>query len=40
MGRAKRQSFIVKEGKIAWVSPQAKTTEHAQEVRAALGSLN
>ena len=25
MGRAKRQSFIVKEGKIAWVSPQAKT---------------
>ena len=40
MGRAKRQSFIVKEGKIAWVSPQAKTTEHAQEVQAALGSLN
>ena len=40
MGLAKRQSFIVKEGKIAWVSPQAKTTEHAQEVQAALGSLN
>jgi peroxiredoxin Q/BCP len=40
MGLAKRQSFIVKEGKIAWVSPQAKTKEHAQEVQAALGSLN
>ena len=40
MGLAKRQSFIVKEGKIAWVSPQAKTKEHAQEVQAALQSLN
>ena len=40
MGLAKRQSFIVKEGKIAWVSPQAKTKEHAQEVQAALESLN
>jgi thioredoxin-dependent peroxiredoxin len=40
MGLAKRQSFIVKEGKIVWVSPQAKTKEHAQEVQAALGSLN
>jgi thioredoxin-dependent peroxiredoxin len=40
MGLAKRQSFIVKEGKIASVSPQAKTKEHAQEVQAALESLN
>jgi thioredoxin-dependent peroxiredoxin len=40
MGLAKRQSFLVKEGKIAWVSPQAKTKEHAQEVQAALESLN
>jgi peroxiredoxin Q/BCP len=40
MGLAKRQSFIVKEGRIAWVSPQAKTKEHAQEVQAALESLN
>ena len=40
MGLAKRQSFIVKEGKIAWVAPQAKTKEHAQEVQAALESLN
>jgi peroxiredoxin Q/BCP len=40
MGLAARQSFIVKGGKIAWVSPQAKTKEHAQEVQAALDSLN
>ncbi len=40
MGLAKRQSFIVKDGKIAWISPQAKTKEHAQEVEAALQSLN
>jgi thioredoxin-dependent peroxiredoxin len=40
MGLAKRQSFIVKDGKIAWVSSQAKTKEHAQEVEAALESLN
>jgi thioredoxin-dependent peroxiredoxin len=40
MGLAKRQSFIVKGGKIAWVSPQAKTKEHAEEVQAALESLN
>ena len=40
MGLARRQSFIVREGKIAWISPQAKTKEHAQEVQAALESLN
>jgi thioredoxin-dependent peroxiredoxin len=40
MGLAKRQSFIVKDGKIAWMSPQAKTKEHAEEVLAALESLN
>ena len=39
MGLAKRQSFIVKDGKIAWTSLQAKTKEHAQEVQAALNSL-
>lgn len=39
MGLAKRQSFIVKNGKIAWTSLQAKTKEHAQEVQAALNSL-
>jgi thioredoxin-dependent peroxiredoxin len=39
MGLAKRQSFIVKDGKIAWTSLQAKTKEHAQEVQAALTSV-
>jgi thioredoxin-dependent peroxiredoxin len=39
MGLAKRQSFIIKDGKIAWTSLQAKTKEHAQEVQAALDSL-
>jgi thioredoxin-dependent peroxiredoxin len=40
MGLAKRQSFIIKDGKIVWTSLQAKTAEHAQEVKAALDSLN
>jgi thioredoxin-dependent peroxiredoxin len=40
MGLAKRQSFIVKDGKIAWTSLQAKTKDHAQEVQAGLDSLN
>ena len=39
MGLAKRQSFIIKDGKIVWTSLQAKTAEHAQEVKAALDSL-
>jgi peroxiredoxin Q/BCP len=39
MGLAKRQSFIVEDGKVVWTSLQAKTKEHAQEVRAALDSL-
>lgn len=39
MGLAKRQSFIIKDGKIAWSSLQPKTKEHAQEVQAALDSL-
>lgn len=34
-----RQSFLIKDGKIAWISPKAKTKEHAAEVRAALDSL-
>ncbi|HUB65919.1 MAG TPA: peroxiredoxin [Candidatus Methylacidiphilales bacterium] len=36
---ASRQSFIVKDGKIAWTSLHAKTKESAQEVQAALDSL-
>jgi thioredoxin-dependent peroxiredoxin len=39
MGLAKRQSFIIKDGKIVWTSLQAKTAEHAQEVKKALESL-
>ena len=39
MGFAKRQSFIVKEGKIAWIVQSAKTGDHAAEVKAALQEL-
>jgi peroxiredoxin Q/BCP len=39
MGYAKRQSFIVKEGKIAWIVESAKTGDHAAEVQAALREL-
>ena len=39
MGLAKRQSFLVSNGKIVWTSLQAKTAEHAQEVRSALQSI-
>jgi peroxiredoxin Q/BCP len=39
MGLAKRQSFIIRDGKVAWTSLQAKTKEHAQEIQAALDSL-
>lgn len=39
MGYAKRQSFIVKDGKIAWIVESAKTGDHAAEVQAALREL-
>jgi len=39
LGFAKRQSFIIKDGKIAWNSLKAKTGEHAAEVQKALDSL-
>ena len=39
IGVPKRQSFIVKDGKIAWIVESAKTGDHAAEVRAALASL-
>lgn len=39
MGMAKRQSFIVVDGKIAWIVESAKTGDHAAEVQAALASL-
>jgi thioredoxin-dependent peroxiredoxin len=34
-----RQSFIIKDGKVAWAALSAKTAEHATEVQAALDSL-
>ena len=39
MGFAKRQSFIVQDGKIAWIVQGAKTGDHAAEVKAALQEL-
>ena len=39
IGVPKRQSFIVKDGKIAWVVESAKTGDHAAEVQAALATL-
>lgn len=39
MGIPKRQSFLVNDGKIAWIVESAKTGEHAAEVRAALEAL-
>jgi len=39
MGMAKRQSFIVVDGKIAWIVESAKTGDHAAEVQAALAKL-
>lgn len=39
MGMAKRQSFIVVDGKIAWIVESAKTGDHASEVQAALAKL-
>lgn len=38
-GLAKRQSFLVKDGKIAWRSLSAQTDGHAEEVRKAVVSL-
>ena len=36
---SKRQSFLIKDGRVVWLSPSAKTGEHAAEVQAALDSL-
>ena len=32
VGLAKRQSFLVKDGRIVWYSPNAQTSTHAKEV--------
>ncbi len=39
LGFTKRQSFLIKDGKIVWNSLKAKTKDHAREVQAALDSL-
>lgn len=39
VGMSRRQSFIVKDGKIAWSSPSAQTSGAAQEVQNALDML-
>jgi len=39
MGFTKRQSFIVRDGKIAWVVKSARTGDHAAEVQTALAEM-
>ena len=39
LGVPKRQSFIVRDGKVAWIVESAKTGDHAAEVKDALSSL-
>ncbi len=38
-GISKRQSFLIRDGKVVWRSLSAQTSTHAEEVRKALGSL-
>jgi peroxiredoxin Q/BCP len=39
LGIAKRQSFLIKDGKVVWRSLKAETAKHAEEVRKAVASL-
>ena len=39
VGLASRQSFIVKDGKIAWLDRKASTNKQAEDVKAALAKL-
>jgi thioredoxin-dependent peroxiredoxin len=39
MGISGRQSFLIKDGKIRWTTPKAKTGDHAEEVAAAIAAL-
>jgi peroxiredoxin Q/BCP len=39
LGVPRRQSFIVRDGKIAWIVESAKTGDHAAEVREAMAKL-
>ena len=38
-GISKRQSFLIKDGKVVWRSLSAQTSTHAEEVRKAVASL-
>ena len=40
LGFSNRSSFLVKDGKIAWLTPSAKTSGHAEEVQTALKTLD
>lgn len=39
VGLTKRESFLVKDGKIAWINTKAQTSTHADEVREAVAAL-
>lgn len=39
LGFAKRQSFLIKDGKVVWTALSAKTGEHAAEVQQAVEKL-
>ena len=39
LGVPRRQSFIIRDGKIAWIVESAKTGDHATEVREAMAKL-
>ena len=40
VGMTKRQSFLIKDGKLAWSSLSAETSGAAQEIQKALDSLS
>ena len=39
LGHTMRQSFLIKHGRVAWVSLRARTRDHAAEVQAAIDAL-
>lgn len=39
LGFARRQSFLIKDGKVVWTALSAKTSEHAAEVQQAIDKL-
>ncbi len=39
LGMTSRQSFLIKDGKIAWTMPKASTSDHAKDVLAAVAAL-